>query len=145
MAEENNIRSFSYDIPTYYNGAKYPSRVTTVENGMAVPVIMSGEVPEVVVTASKGNTISQKFNDYLAINNDATYMSKPLTFKPIKPDLSFSAVLKRATKPYSNYSEALDAPFSEEKEDLVNAARYIKDNYVEDFPTRSSNCTLSAT
>lgn len=39
----------------------------------------------------------------------------------------------------------LDAPFSEEKEDLVNAARYIKDYFIENFPTRASNCTLSAT
>lgn len=36
MAEENNTRSFSYDIPTYYNGAEYPSRVTTVEDSNGI-------------------------------------------------------------------------------------------------------------
>ena len=45
----------------------------------------------------------------------------------------------------SNYSEALDAPFSEVKENLVNAARYVKDYFIEDLPTGASNCTLSAT
>lgn len=169
MAEDNNTRSFSYDFPTYYAGATYPSRVESIEDnsgivqnrkvfadangnyyainndGKAVPALMSGEVPEVVITAPKENLLSQRFNDYLAMNNDATYTDRSLAYMTIRPDLSFNAALRRAVKPYSNYSEALDAPFSEEKENLVNAARYVKDNFIENFPTRASNCTLSAT
>lgn len=163
-------RQFSLTSPIMYQGKEYPStdalvyddrgnkvggKIFTDANGLyysldasgnALPAIQQYELPEVVVTAPRENLLSKQFNDYLAINrNDATYVAKPLMPKPIKPDLSFDAALKRAVKPYSNYSEALDAPFSKWKEILVNGARYIKDNYMSNFPTGASNCTLSAT
>ena len=78
MAEDNNTRSFSYALPTYYDGATYPSTVASVEdnsgivqnrkvfadangeyfaidnNGRAIPVsIGTAELPEVVVTAPR--------------------------------------------------------------------------------------------
>lgn len=78
MAKDDNIRSFSYALPTYYDGATYPSTVASVEdnsgivqnrkvfadangeyfaidnNGRAIPVsIGTAELPEVVVTAPR--------------------------------------------------------------------------------------------
>lgn len=104
MAEDNKTRSFSYDFPTYYDGAIYPSRVESIEDnsgivqnrkvfadangnyyainndGKAVPALMSGEVPEVVITAPRGvkvpteNMLSKDFNkyltDYYTMSND---------------------------------------------------------------------------
>lgn len=77
--------------------------------------------------------------------NDATYVSRPLMFQPIKPDVSLNAALRRSSIPYSNYASALDNPFSPFKEWGVNTLRLIKDNYISDIPTGASNCTLSAT
>lgn len=130
MTKDKYTRSFSYDSPTYYDGATYPSIVASVEDnsgivqnrkvfadangeyfainndGKAIPVSMgTAELPEVVVTAPKENLLSKQFNDYLAMNNDAIYTDKPLAYKAIRPDLSFNARLRRAVKPYSNYSE----------------------------------------
>ena len=78
MEEDNNTRSFSYALPTYYDGATYPSTVASVEdnsgivqnrkvfadangeyfaidnNGRAIPVFIgTAELPEVVVTAPR--------------------------------------------------------------------------------------------
>lgn len=171
MARNSGItREFSYTRPVLYQGKSYPSAGSNIvdkngretkgrifadangqyytldENGNAIPAIQQYELPQVEVTAPRENMLSKQFNDYLTRNNrDATYVARPLFSEPIKPDLSFNAAMKRATKPYSNYSEALDAPFSKVRELLVNNARYVKDNYIEDLPTGASNCTLSAT
>lgn len=77
--------------------------------------------------------------------NDATYVARTPIYNPVMPDLSFNAALRRASNTYSNYANALDNPFSKAKEKVVNAARYIKDNYIANLPTGASNCTLSAT
>lgn len=77
--------------------------------------------------------------------NDATYVMHTPIYRPVKPDLSYNAVLKRSSQPYSNYASALDNPFSEVKEWGVNRLRWIKDNFISGIPTRASNCTLSAT
>lgn len=137
------------------NGRYY----TLDDKGDAHTAMPVNTLDEVVVTAPfkvpSQDTMSERFNSFLSNNNtkepniiakeDATYVARPLSSMPIRPDLSFSATLKRATRTYSNYSKALDAPFSEEKESLVNAARYVKDHYFEGFPSGASNCTLSAT
>ncbi len=171
MARNNDItREFSYTRPILYKGEYYPSADSNIadeggketrgrifadangryytldENGNALSAMPVHGLDEVVVTAPRGNLLSRQFNDYLARNNrDATYVARPLFSEPVKPDVSFNAALKRATRPYSNYSEALDAPFSKMREVLVNGARHIKDNYMESLPTGASNCTLSAT
>ena len=170
MAKDNNIRrELSYTRPILYNGEAYPSADSMISdgngketkgrifadadgqyytldsNGSAVPVMTVNNLDEVVVTAPKENMLSKQFNDYLTNINDATYVSKPLSLEPIEPDLSFDAALKRSARTYSNYSDALDAPFSKLGEIVFNGARYIKDNYMEGLSTGASNCTLSAT
>lgn len=91
-----------------------------------------------------GKSLIYKDGGYKEVN-DATYVPKPYIYKPIIPNLSFYAAIKRSSQPYSNYANALDHPFSKAKETLVNAARYVKDNYINNIPTGASNCTLSAT
>ena len=169
MAERYNTRQFSYTAPIMYQGEEYPSTQMSIaddkgnihdrnvftdskgryytinDNGVVTPIIMQHELPEVVVTAPRENMLSKQFNDYLVMQNNATNVSKPVVSEEIKPDLSFDAVLRRTAKTYSNYSEALDTPFSDSKETLTNSLRYVKDHYIEDLPTGASNCTLSAT
>lgn len=36
MAEDNNTRSFSYALPTYYDGTTYPSTVASVEDNSGI-------------------------------------------------------------------------------------------------------------
>lgn len=165
------LRDFDWSIPLTLGNQKFPTTTMGieepdgtvkkrqvfvdskgnyygVENGMPIPVMMQHNLDEVVVTPSKEvkrGLLSEAFNKYLTMSNDATYISRPKIYRSISPDLSFNAVQKRATRAYSNYSDALDFPFSNTKEFLVNKARWIKDNYIEDFPTGASNCTLSAT
>lgn len=166
----DTVRRFSFSHPTRYKGQIYPTaeadisydngtiqqgRIFADANGMYHTLDTDGNIldattvhtlDEVIVTAPRENMLSKQFNDYLARNNrDATYVARPLFSEPIKPDLSFTTAMKRTPKPYSNYSEALDAPFSKMREILVNGARHIKDNYMESLPTGASNCTLSAT
>lgn len=164
-------RRFSFSRPVRYAGQTYPTaeadisygdgivrqgRIFADANGVYHTLDADGNMldatpvhglDEVVVTAPRrDNLLSELFNDYLTKNrNDVTSVAKPLVSNPIEPDLTFDAALERATKPYSNYSDALDAPFSKVRELLVNNARYVKDNYIEDLPTGASNCTLSAT
>ena len=167
----DTTRRFSFSHPTRYQGQTYPTaeadidygngttqqgRIFADANGVYHTLDAEGNIldatpvhglDEVIVTAPRrDNLLSKQFNEYLAkYRNDATYVNKPLIQEPIDPDLSFNAVLRRAAKPYSNYSEALDNPFSKLTETLVNGARYIKDNYIDNMPTGASNCTLSAT
>ena len=167
----DTTRRFSFSHPTRYKGQTYPTaeadidygdgtaqqgRIFADANGIYHTLDADGNIldatpvhglDEVIVTAPRrDNLLSERFNDYLVKNkNDATYIEKPLVQEPIEPDLSFSAALRRSTKPYSNYSETLDNPFGKLTETLVNGARYVKDNYMDIMPTGASNCTLSAT
>lgn len=77
--------------------------------------------------------------------NDATYVQRPPVYKPINFQRTFNDAWKRSPQPYSNYSDALDNPFSPFKEWGLNALRWVKDNFISGFPSGVSNCTLSAT
>ena len=96
MTEDNNTRSFSYDFPTYYDGATYPTTIMDIEDGQGnisqrhvfadgngnyfsktedgniVSVMLQHELPGVTVTAPAENFLSKRFNDYITMSNDNT-------------------------------------------------------------------------
>ncbi len=96
MEEDNNTRSFSYALPTYYDGATYPTTIMDVEDsqgnisqrhvfadrngnyfsktedGNIVPVMLQHGLPGVTVTAPAENFLSKRFNDYITTSNDNT-------------------------------------------------------------------------
>lgn len=76
---------------------------------------------------------------------DNTYVYRSPMFSSITPELSREAALNRTNNVFSNYNEAIDTPLSTTETNIKNAARWVKDNIYEAFPSGVSNCTLTTT
>lgn len=95
MTDNNTLREFSYSRPITYKGVPYPSAPANIltdgqqtpanvfadangsyyvldNNGSAKSVMPVHTLDEVVVTPSKENLLSAKFNEYLTQSNDQT-------------------------------------------------------------------------
>lgn len=125
--KNNNSRSFSFTKPILYNGALYPSveadisyadgstqrgsvftddkgqYFTLGDNGSAVPVMTLNTLPEVSITPSMADAVSQSVNNSQILSNDNTIVSSS-TPRAYNPHLSSSAI--RGAKAHASWEQA---------------------------------------